>query len=178
MCPTRLTAVATSPCPPTQRPTSLLDSTTPDDSTNSAYPTAEAVRPANAAKPAPTVRRIQRTAGTCHLSITRQSGAIGASFTGELDIASAPPLSDLVVAQLHDQRIERLVVDLAGVSFLAVAGIQELFRLHAHARQTGAAFRIIATSHPVVRPLGALGLLEVLNVHPRLLSAAELGARD
>ncbi|GAA4431302.1 STAS domain-containing protein [Actinokineospora soli] len=89
------------------------------------------------------------------------------SVRGELDLATAPVL-DAHLAAVRDPCV---VVDLSAVDFLGVAGITVLLQ---H-RERATAFRLVARTRVVLRPLELLGLDAVFEIHANAASALSLG---
>ncbi|MET8998477.1 STAS domain-containing protein [Amycolatopsis sp. Hca4] len=87
--------------------------------------------------------------------------AVVLAAVGEVDLLSAPVLSDSVTTALADAP-ELLVIDLSEVSFLASIGITTLLEAR-HAAGTGTRVRVVAPERGVVnRTLQLTGLHETL----------------
>jgi anti-anti-sigma factor len=82
---------------------------------------------------------------------------------GEVDVATAPALCDVLLDVLQEQTYVLLDVDLAGVTFLDCAGVAALVAVRNAAVRAGRQLRV---SHPrpiVGRVLGLTGLHGVLT---------------
>jgi anti-sigma B factor antagonist len=92
--------------------------------------------------------------------------ALGSStrliVVGEVDSSSAPVLSRHL-DEVFDGSVRQLIVDLCGVTFLDSAGIMVLAGAHRRATEQGVAFRLLAASRAVVRPLEITGLWALLG---------------
>jgi anti-sigma B factor antagonist len=96
-----------------------------------------------------------------------RQGLLVITVCGEVDMFTAP----LLQARLHEQ-IRRsgpdLIVDLTAVGFLAAAGLTVLATAHNAAIAAGVAFRVVASTRPVLRPLQVTELAGVLACYPDL----------
>lgn len=93
------------------------------------------------------------------LSITGTVGVI--VVAGELDVYSAPRLKQSVGEALRSQ-VGRVVLDLAGVSFIDVRGLEVLVEVARDARDRGAGIAIRHPSESVVRVRDRVGLDETI----------------
>lgn len=89
---------------------------------------------------------------------TRTSGStIVVTVAGELDVASAPGLRDLLLGSLN--RCSELVLDLTAVTFLDSTGLQALLAARRRAMLNGERLRLRITANgPVQRILELTGL--------------------
>jgi anti-sigma B factor antagonist len=83
--------------------------------------------------------------------------------TGEIDSTSAPVLKTRLDALL-DAGVERLIIDLTGVTFLDSAGLCVLAATYRRVSGDGHRIRVLASSRAVIRPLQITGLLDLLHV--------------
>ncbi|WP_233223562.1 STAS domain-containing protein [Amycolatopsis sp. CA-128772] len=98
-----------------------------------------------------------------HVTAERTGDAVVLAVAGELDLLSAPLLSDEIATALADAPA-RLVIDLSEVSFLASIGITVLVEAR---RTAGPAtgVRVVAPEAGIVhRTLGLTGLHDALGV--------------
>ncbi|GHF32384.1 anti-sigma B factor antagonist [Amycolatopsis bartoniae] len=91
------------------------------------------------------------------LSSREEGGRRVVTVGGELDLCTAPQLSQALQAQL-DEAARTVVVDLGEVSFLGAAGLAALARAQADAQRRGIGFRVLAEASPVRRYLALAGL--------------------
>lgn len=82
---------------------------------------------------------------------------------GELDIATGPRLSEGVEFLLR-AREARLVLDLAGVTFIDCAGLSALLAIRRVARSLGGSVSVVEASPCVRRLVRLTGLEHVLGV--------------
>jgi anti-sigma B factor antagonist len=80
---------------------------------------------------------------------------------GELDIATLPEF-ERVVTRMRAQGLERMVIDLRGLSFLDSMSIELLLRLHAELTATGADLVIVRGPRAVNRIFELMELQQVL----------------
>jgi len=93
------------------------------------------------------------------------------SVSGDVDLASAPLLRDVVERRLRGP-VTLLVLDLSAVTFLGTAGLDVLVRTQQAVARRGVALRVTGTGvRPVHRALRAAGML-------RSLPAADEPAED
>jgi anti-sigma B factor antagonist len=89
---------------------------------------------------------------------------------GEVDTLTAPRL-ERGVTELLATRDDRLVVDLAGVTFLASSGLAVLIRGAHAAERRGTRLRLVAGSRAVRRPLEITGSDQLFDLHVDVESA-------
>lgn len=93
----------------------------------------------------------------------------------ELDMATAPQLRAAARSVLQ-QPPRVLAVDLAGVWFMASAGLDALLRTHQDAQAVGCRFVLLAVPRAVRRVIDLIGLDGLFVVYDTLCAAlAELG---
>ncbi|GAA1794992.1 STAS domain-containing protein [Planosporangium flavigriseum] len=97
------------------------------------------------------------------------------SLTGELDIASAPPLAERI-RSLIDAGRTRLVVDLAGLAFCDSTGIGTLVRANNDCLLQGGYLRLAAPSRHVARVLAVVGLLDTFPTYQSVEAARRADA--
>lgn len=95
--------------------------------------------------------------------------------TGEIDLASAPQLSDALVpavAASHD-----LVVDLSGVTFLDSSGLNVFVQVQQTQRQTDEQFqlRLVVTRDAIRRVFDVTGLTQVFALYDSLDAVGSTG---
>jgi anti-anti-sigma factor len=86
-----------------------------------------------------------------------------AAVAGEVDLATAPVLTDRLLGLLDGRAPAVLEVDLAGCTFLDCTGIGALVGVRNAAVQTGCQMRVIHPQPVVRRVLDLTGLLDVLT---------------
>jgi anti-sigma B factor antagonist len=92
------------------------------------------------------------------------------SVRGELDLATAPELSDLTT-RLLDQGDARLVYDLSGLTFCDSTGLTVFVRAKNRVDELGGRLSLAAPSPIVHRVLDVSGLLQVLDTRPTVADA-------
>lgn len=98
-----------------------------------------------------------------------QGGVVEIRVSGELDMVGAPVLRGRLTEELANCRA--LVLDLADVEFLGTAGLSILLEADTLAQRRDIRWGIVATRHAVTHPLRAVGLGDVLPVHPSVAIA-------
>jgi anti-sigma B factor antagonist len=83
---------------------------------------------------------------------------------GELDMATAPRLEDALAALTSDQGVHRVVLDLAGVTFIDLTGMQLLCKTANGARRDGFDFGVARPQRNVRRLFVLTGVDEVVDV--------------
>lgn len=92
------------------------------------------------------------------------------SVSGVVDEASLSRFDELMGNRLASL-IDELVVDLSGVTFISVSGLELLRNIFTRADARGMNARLVATTHQVRRALQVAGLLEVLECHTDVTEA-------
>ena len=82
---------------------------------------------------------------------------------GELDIATLPEFEQ-AVTRTRAQGLERMVIDLRGLSFLDSMSIELLLRLHGELTATGAELVVVRGPRAVNRIFEVMELQRVLNL--------------
>jgi anti-anti-sigma factor len=96
------------------------------------------------------------------VSLETVDGAAQLTLTGELDAHTAPFLTD-AVDQVGAGAPDRIVVDLAQVSFIDSAGLGGLLRVRNAAVESGVPFTVANRSDVVNRLIELTGLEELLG---------------
>ncbi|WP_433505547.1 STAS domain-containing protein [Pseudonocardia halophobica] len=85
--------------------------------------------------------------------------------SGDIDILNVAEFDSCLRAATDSLGVGgRLVVDLAGVSFLAVCGVRSLLEVDRLVAKRGQKARFVVTTEPVRLPLQVLGLFEQFAV--------------
>jgi anti-sigma B factor antagonist len=92
-----------------------------------------------------------------------QDGVFVLAVAGELDMLTAPRLSQTLEEALADEP-RLLVVDLSDVTFLDSAGLAALLAARREAR-TGTSLRVVANQRATLRPMQLTGVDEYLSVY-------------
>ncbi len=105
------------------------------------------------------------------VSVTRLGdGRVVVEVVGELDMVTAPRLTNAVAAEPGPDTTS-LVVDLSGITFLATAGITELVSLRTRTSEANVQLLLVPGPRIVRRPLELMGLLDLFTVHPSQTAA-------
>jgi anti-sigma B factor antagonist len=86
---------------------------------------------------------------------------IGIAVRGEIDLDSAPKLSD-AMGELVQRGYQQVALDLGAVEFMDSTGIRVLVDMHERLRDTGGELVLQAASAPVRRVLALTGLDRLL----------------
>lgn len=95
----------------------------------------------------------------------QRDGVVVIAITGELDMATAPQLQTHV-AELLTGGHNRLVFDLAKVSFCDSTGLSVFVRAKNNCADAGGEIRLAAPQRGVLRILEVSGLVDVLPTFP------------
>jgi anti-sigma B factor antagonist len=90
----------------------------------------------------------------------RRGDALVVAVTGEIDLATAPAVSDAAM----EHGVERVVLDLRAVSFMDTSGIRLIVELLREEAEGGPALVIVADHPPVLRLLDMAGLTSRLRL--------------
>jgi anti-sigma B factor antagonist len=103
----------------------------------------------------PVVQVVHETVGDAHV----------VRVAGEIDMVTAPDLrAELERACTRARPSQRVVLDLAAVSFLGSAGLSVLLEIDERCRDRRTPLWIVATTRATVRPLEITGLDGVLHL--------------
>jgi anti-sigma B factor antagonist len=86
------------------------------------------------------------------------------ALTGELDPATAPQLDEAVQGILADASVTRVVLDLAGLTFLDSSGLRVFVTIREALRSRGGELALSRPSANTQRLLDITGLGEVITV--------------
>jgi anti-sigma B factor antagonist len=103
----------------------------------------------------------------------QRENAVILRVTGEVDAYSAPLLHDRL-AEVFTAAADRglaIVLDMAGVSFLASSGLSVLVDYHLRGVDQGVALRVVAPAGSVLRALRATTLNEMIELHATVAEA-------
>ena len=90
------------------------------------------------------------------------------SVSGELDLASAPELRNVLVRAISDHRGATVTVDLGGVSAIDDTGLGVLLGAAGRAREAGGDLRLVSTSERMRARFELTGLSRAIEVLERL----------
>ena len=98
------------------------------------------------------------------IAASDRDGRAHLTLRGELDLATAPQLEQLV--NEHIDAGQEVVVDLRGLEFMDSSGIRVLVAAHARAARVGARLIVVRpeTGHPVAKIVEVSGLDGELNI--------------
>lgn len=111
-----------------------------------------------------------RTAGEVSILLrVHPDGVVIAVLTGDLDRLGAPVLAEVLDELLADR--EDFVLDLRGLGFLGVAGLEVLLDTARATTRCGVAWAVVTWGSVVNRAIEAIGVSSVLPVFPTLIDA-------
>jgi anti-sigma B factor antagonist len=106
----------------------------------------------------------------------RRGEAVVVSVTGEVDVASGPPLRTALGEALDEPGPGPVVADLSGVTFLGSTGVAVLVDVDWQAKQRDKPFRLVVNrTGAVLRTLTATGVDGLLAIHHDLDAALQAG---
>ncbi|RRQ25290.1 STAS domain-containing protein [Rhodococcus sp. Eu-32] len=109
-------------------------------------------------------------AGSLEVSVTQHEETIVLSVRGEVDLVTAPQLTESIDAVLAEHAPPALIIDLTDVPFLASVGMTVL--LDASRRVTDATeFAVVADGPTTARPLTLLGLDQEMTLYTDVATA-------
>lgn len=105
------------------------------------------------------------TGGIAAMRCEDRSGTQIVTVGGEVDLATAPKLGDLISRAVGRAGEEhpRVVVDLLGVEFMDTAGLEVLLEKWSSLRQLAGSMRLVAREGPLTRLLEVTGLEGVFD---------------
>jgi anti-sigma B factor antagonist len=104
------------------------------------------------------------------VQIRRTPAPVLVTILGEIDLATVPDLRDAITGLPEDD----VIVDAAGVTFLAVAGVRALLDLHRRQQRSGARVIIACAPEPTRRLLNLTRCDAALPVCDTIEAAAVL----
>jgi anti-sigma B factor antagonist len=110
------------------------------------------------------------------LDVSDIDGHAIVALRGELDLSDAPDMAAHLIAAVAACG-PRVIVDLAGLTFIDSCGLGTLMRVLRWTRQSGGDLTLVAPQHQVRRVLEVTGLIDVFTVYPSMTPAIS-GAAD
>ena len=108
-------------------------------------------------------------------SVSSERAGVGLGvvvLSGEVDIYTAPQFKECML-ELLDAGVDRLVVDLSGVTFIDSTALGVLIGGVRRVRTAGGAMALVVTSRSVERVLSITGLDRVFTIHATRAAALE-----
>ena len=107
------------------------------------------------------------------VSSERTGAGLGVvSLSGEVDIYTAPQFKECLL-ELIDTGVDKLVVDLSGVTFIDSTALGVLIGGVRRVRTAGGAMALVVTNRAVERVLSITGLDRVFTIHATREAAVE-----
>ena len=94
----------------------------------------------------------------------RQDGVLRVALTGDLDVTTAAPIEERLIALEEDDPPDRVVLDLRGLRFIDSTGLSLLINAHSRGRKAGRSVTVVSGSGPPRRILETTGLVGRLEV--------------
>jgi anti-sigma B factor antagonist len=105
------------------------------------------------------------------VTVRRSSGTAVVQVAGELDLASAPALAD--VLRSLEPPCDRVILDLSGLAFIDSTGLRLAITEHRRAELDGFDFVVAGATEPILRVLRITGLDVVLPMAPDVATALD-----
>jgi anti-sigma B factor antagonist len=102
-------------------------------------------------------------------SVERRDGATILAVSGAVDLATSPPLEELI-GQLVDECPACLIIDLTAVTFFASIGLRILAETHERLAAS-ARFAVVSTEPVTARPIQLTKLDQFLALYPTVEDA-------
>jgi len=109
-----------------------------------------------------------------HLSTTSHDDYALVRVSGEVDIETAPQLSDHAVSAIRDHSAE-ILLDLSRVTFMDSTGLQLLLSIRERAELAGGGLGLVGVTRPVMKVLNMTGLASTFAFFDDAESAVERG---
>lgn len=110
--------------------------------------------------------------GTLRIDSATSGNGVVVRVAGEVDMETAPILSEHLAAALAQAPTAKpVVVDLRAVPFLSSNGLSVLMSTHTQCTEQNTPLHIVADHRPVLRPIQATGLTQILTIHPTVEAA-------
>jgi anti-sigma B factor antagonist len=105
------------------------------------------------------------------ITVTWHDGVVVVGVAGELDMVTAPRLTESIQDTLRNEP-SSVIVDLTDVEFLASAGMTVLIAAHDHSGES-VQFAVVADGPATGRPMHLIGVDTLLTIYPTLDAALE-----
>ena len=102
-------------------------------------------------------------AGELSLWTRAEGDAVVVTVRGEIDIASAPTLRDLLLGLIGDG-CRKVIVDMCGVTFLDSSGLAALVAARTASRKHNSSLRLVGVAGGPAKVLEITGLSQVFRV--------------
>jgi anti-anti-sigma factor len=110
--------------------------------------------------------------GTLRIDSVTSGNGVVVRVAGEVDMETAPILSEhLAAAVAQAPTAKPVVLDLRAVPFLSSNGLSVLMSTHTRCAAQNTPLHIVANHRPVLRPIQATGLTQILTIHPTVEAA-------
>ena len=100
--------------------------------------------------------------GLRNVEVSLDAEASRVTLTGEIDMADAEPLQELLAGLVG--RLRDVELDMRGVRFIDSAGCHALLQVARHAADVGGRITVVTTRGPVQKVLSLLEIDEILGV--------------
>jgi anti-sigma B factor antagonist len=99
---------------------------------------------------------------TLSIEVSRNDGIAEVRVSGELDLATAPDLSEVLDPLAASE--QRVVVDLAGLTFMDSSGLAALLAAHKVLADGGGVLELRSPQPAIIRLVHTVGLEDVFEV--------------
>jgi len=106
-----------------------------------------------------------------NVTTTHQNGAAVVALSGDIDLDSSPQARSALLAAVTDASAERIVADLAAVSYIDSSGVASLVEALQKAKAAGKVFVLATVSDAARRVLELARLDRVFTIHATLEDA-------
>jgi anti-sigma B factor antagonist len=114
---------------------------------------------------------IDATGPDFEVKVQRSSGTAVVQVAGELDLASAPTLADML--RDLESPCDRVILDLSRLTFIDSTGLRLAIAEHRRAELDGFDFVVAGATEPILRVLRVTGLDVALPMAPDVASALD-----
>jgi len=99
-------------------------------------------------------------------SVREESGALVASFSGEVDLEHSPTARQVLLDCVG--RSNKVLVDLSGVEYIDSSGVASLVEAFQEAKKSGVEFALVSVNDAARRVLELARLDKVFTIHDTL----------
>ncbi len=99
-------------------------------------------------------------------SVREESGALVASFSGEVDLEHSPTARQVLLDCVG--RSNKVLVDLSGVEYIDSSGVASLVEAFQEAKKSGVEFALVSVNDAARRVLELARLDKVFTIHDKL----------
>jgi anti-sigma B factor antagonist len=108
-------------------------------------------------------RGMQPSPALLEIELSRDGDGARVAVAGDLDMSTADQLAEALDSVLADDAVRRMVLDFAGVAFMASAGVAVLVGAYRQAQDCGVRMMVVSCRPSVARVMEITGVDKLLT---------------